>query len=217
MKYKSIFFTIAILGVAIHSVGQIKDIDGNIYRTVPIGLQDWMVENLNVTHFRNGDEIAEVKNNDEWKKALTDHKPAWCYYNNFSGYGKTYGKLYNWYAVIDLRGLAPSGCHIPTDFMLTVLIEKFGSYNSAGGKMKSTWGWNNNGNGNNESGLTCLPGGKCNLDGTFNGVGENGYWWGSSESDIDNAWTFVLGYYENSISRNKFSKGLGLSIRCYKD
>jgi uncharacterized protein (TIGR02145 family) len=217
MKIKSSLITIAILTIAMHSVAQVTDIDGNIYKTIPIGLQDWMTENLNVSHFRNGDLILEAKTNEEWKKALADHKPAYCYYNDFSGYARTYGKLYNWYAVIDPRGLAPTGWHVPSDFQWTVLIGKFGGNNVAGGKMKSTWGWSNNDNGTNESGLTCLPGGQRKLDGTFINLGGAGYWWSSSESDTNNAWTLTLDDYYGSIYRNSFLKGLGLSVRCFRD
>lgn len=100
---------------------EIKDIDGNMYKTIKIGKQQWMSENLNVNHFRNGDEILEVKTDTEWKKAGIEGKPAWCYYENKSSNGEKYSKLYNWYAINDSRGLAPDGYEIPTEQDINVM------------------------------------------------------------------------------------------------
>jgi len=91
------------------------DIDGQTFDIVVIGSQTWMAENLNVSHFLNGDPIPHVQTNEEWLKAAENRRPAWCYYNNDPVNGKKYGKLYNWFAVNDSRGLAPPGWHIPTD------------------------------------------------------------------------------------------------------
>lgn len=89
--------------------------DGNAYKTVTIGNQVWMAENLNVDKFRNGDLILQAKTEEEWKKAGENKHPAWCYFDNDTANDAKYGKLYNWYAVNDPRGLAPAGWHIPTD------------------------------------------------------------------------------------------------------
>jgi len=91
--------------------GAVTDIDGNIYKTIRIGNQEWMTENLKVTHYRNGDPLPNLKNNSDWVSACNG---AWCLYNNESN-SDIYGKLYNWYAVNDSRGLAPEGWHVPTD------------------------------------------------------------------------------------------------------
>ncbi len=104
-------------------------------QTLTIGTQVWMTKNLDVSTFRNGDPIPEAKTNEEWIKAGEEGKPAWCYYNNDTVYGRKYGKLYNWYAVNDARGLAPSGYHVPTDTEWGTLETFLG--NDAGTKMKS--------------------------------------------------------------------------------
>jgi uncharacterized protein (TIGR02145 family) len=110
------------------------------YKFVKIGTQTWMTENLNVSTFRNGDLIPEAKSEEEWKRAGENNQPAWCYYDNDPKNGTKYGKLYNWYAVNDSRGLAPAGWHVPTDAEWTTLSDYLG--NEPSKKMKSTNGWN---------------------------------------------------------------------------
>ncbi len=111
------------------------------YSTVTIGTQKWMTKNLNVDKFRNGDPIPHAKTNEEWKKAGENSQPAWCYYNNDPANAEKYGKLYNWYAVSDPRGLGPKGFHIPTDDEWTTLINFLGGEKLAEKKMRSTRGW----------------------------------------------------------------------------
>ena len=110
-------------------------------QTVTIGKQVWMTKNLDVSTFRNGDPIPEAKTDEAWKAAGENKQPAWCYYDNDPKNGTKYGKLYNWYAVNDPRGLAPAGYHIPTDAEWTVLTNYLGGEDVAGKKMKSTSGW----------------------------------------------------------------------------
>ncbi len=112
-------------------------------QTVTIGTQVWMTKNLDVATFRNGDQIPEAKTDEEWKQAGKNKQPAWCYYNNDPANVAKYGKLYNWYAVIDPRGLAPNGYHIPSDPEWTKLVEYLGGEEVAGKKMKSTTEWVN--------------------------------------------------------------------------
>ena len=109
--------TTIIICLLLHHVviGQVKDRDGNNYKTKTIGQQEWIVQNLNTSTFRNGDEIYHAKTDKEWIKAGMEKKPAWCYYKNNPANGEKYGKLYNFYAINDKRGLAPEGYHIPTD------------------------------------------------------------------------------------------------------
>jgi uncharacterized protein (TIGR02145 family) len=115
---------------------------GHSYPTVVMGNgQEWMAENLSVFYFRNGDPIPVVKTAEAWEKAGVNHQPACCYYENNAEYGKTYGVLYNWYAVNDPRGLAPEGWHLPTDAEWTTLVSYLGNDKTAGAKMKSTSGW----------------------------------------------------------------------------
>ena len=107
---------------------------------VKIGAQTWTIKNLDVSKFRNGEAITLAKTNAEWELACQIGQPAWCYYENKGENGTTYGKLYNWFAVYDLRGLAPSGYHVPTDAEWTILTDNLGD--EAGTKMKSASGWN---------------------------------------------------------------------------
>ena len=140
---------------------------------------------------------------------------AWCYYENETANGSSYGKLYNWYAVNDPRGLAPKGYHIPSNAEWTKLSDNLGD--EAGTKMKSSSGWKNNGNGNNTSGFAGLPGGYRDSSGGFNDVGAYGYWWSSSENDAGDAWSRFLGYDDGSVNRNFNYKQNGFSVRCLRD
>ncbi len=181
---------------------------------IKIGTQTWTTKNLNVSTFRNGDKIPQVQDKKAWGNLTTG---AWCYYENKTANGTTYGKLYNWYAVNDPRGLAPSGFHIPTDEEWTILNEGLGVADEAGTKMKSTSGWNEDGNGNNTSGFAGLPGGYRGYSGSFDDVGAEGSWWSSSENDTFSAWFRVL---DNNSGYVLFSSGYkqnGFSVRCLRD
>jgi uncharacterized protein (TIGR02145 family) len=180
-----------------------------------------MSMNLNVSTFRNGDIIPEVKTFEDWQKASENKQPAWCYYNNDSTNGAKYGKLYNWYAVNDPRNLAPLGYHIPSDAEWKVLTDYLGGIEVTGKKMKSKVGWESyegrNGNGNNKSGFLGFAGGWRFIYGGFNFIGINGYWWTSTEVDNDVVWTRNLSNNVESVPREYFAKAFGLSVRCLKD
>jgi uncharacterized protein (TIGR02145 family) len=191
--------------------------DNRKYTIVKIGKQVWMSENLQTSTYRNGDSVRYARTNEEWVDAADNREGAWCYYDNDEQNGKTYGKLYNWYAVNDSRGLAPKGYHIPSDEEWTVLTDYLGGEKIAGFKMKSTTGWQNNGNGDNSSGFNGLPGGDRNEDGTFNDVGKEGGWWSSTEYDTNSAWFRVLGYGSGDVLRYDNEKEEGLSVRCLRD
>ena len=193
----------------------VTDIDGNVYNVVSIGNQCWMKENLKVTHYKNGDVIPQVQDKQAWAKLTTG---AWCYYNNDASNGTKYSKLYNWYAVHDPRGLAPNGYHIPTDEEWKKLTDYLGEESEAGTKMKSTSGWNNNGNGTNSSGFSGLPGGYRGDDGTFNYIGNYGYWWSSTDYNTYNAWFRSLNYFNGNVYRYVyFGKENGFSVRCLRN
>ena len=149
---------------------------------------------------------------EKWKNLTTG---AWCYYENKTGKGSTYGKLYNWYAVNDPRGLAPKGYHIPNDAEWTILTTYLGT--DAAAKMKSTTGWNEDGNGTNESGFAGLPGGYRYNDGNFYDVGANGYWWSLSENGSDYAWYRDLFSNYGDVYRGSSYKQKGFSVRCLRD
>ena len=193
---------------------------------IKIGNQTWTSKNLDVETFRNGEVIPQVQDQEEWANLTT---AAWCYYENESDNGKIYGKLYNWYAVNDPRGLAPKGYHIPTDAEWTILTDYLGGDYLGGGviqgdpragtgdKMKSTSGWQNNDNGNNISGFAGLPGGYRENKGNFYYGGAYGNWWSSSEGSTSYAWYRNLYSIEGYVFRSYGTKQNGFSVRCLKD
>ena len=188
---------------------------------ITIGTQTWTSKNLDVSTFRNGEPIPEAKSKEEWEKAGENKTAAYCYYEYDSKNGKVYGKLYNWYAVNDSRGLAPKGYHISSDAEWTILTEFLGGRDIAGKKMKSRDEWSDDGNGDNSSGFNGLPGGECSnngyFDGYFDGITHNGCWWSSSENKTNDAWGRDLNAYNEQVNRSASYKGYGLSVRCIKD
>jgi uncharacterized protein (TIGR02145 family) len=190
-------------------------------QTVTIGNQVWMTKNLNVDKFRNGDPIPHARTDEEWKKAGENEEPAWCYYESDTRNGEKFGKLYNWYAVNDKRGLAPSGYHVPTDIEWTTLTNYLGEDN--GIKLKSTKGWNNNGNGTNICGFLGLPNGIRLDEGDiyFFGIGELGYWWSSTIGLTDyDSYGRHLDSDSNLLFRgcgSDYYNGNGFSVRCLRD
>lgn len=193
---------------------QITASDGKTYKAVKIGNQTWMAENLNVSTYRNGDTIPQVQDPKAWSTLTTG---AWCYYGGKAESGDKYGKLYNWYAINDPRGLAPQGWHIPTDAEWTTLTTFLGGKTESSGKIKSARGWSQSGNGNNESGFNALPGGTRSINEAFSFVGDYGYWWTSSSFDGSSAWNRFLAYNNNYIGRSTGWKQFGNSVRCIKD
>jgi uncharacterized protein (TIGR02145 family) len=197
------------------TICQVIDKDGNLYKTVTISTQEWTTENLIVEHYRNGDAIPQVQDEKEWKKLTTG---AWCYYENNTENGKTYGKLYNWYAVDDPRGLAPEGWHVPSDAEWTALAEYLGGKDVAGGKLKATTLWENPNKGaTDESGFTAFPGGYNEDNGKFKFIGKSGYFWTSSKSTTIAAYRRALFHNNTDLGRDTYNKRCGLSIRCIKD
>ena len=176
-----------------------------------------MDKNLDVTTYRNGDTIAYVTDPTAWGALTTG---AWCYYNNDPSTNATYGKLYNWYAVNDSRGLAPAGWHVPSDAEWTTLVTCLGGSSVAGGAMKvtgtTTWASPNTG-ATNSSGFAGLPGGYRLNIGYFGSVGVSNYLWSSTEYDTANAWGRFLEYYVGDIFRLNYYKAAGFSVRCLRD
>jgi uncharacterized protein (TIGR02145 family) len=186
------------------------------YDYVLIGEQKWMAHNLDVETFKNGDPIPQALTDEDWERAGENEEPAWCYYENDLENGKKYGKLYNWYAVNDPRGLAPEGWHVPSDSEWRTLIILCGGGKKAGKKMKSKFGWLANGNGTNEIGFGGLPGGIRLIIGAI-GIGEYGIWWSSSQNDSSDAWLRYLSAAKVIVGRDDFIMGFGCSIRCLRD
>ena len=185
---------------------------------ITIGNQVWSSSNLNVSRYRNGDIIPQVTNNSDWQNLTTG---AWCWYNNDSvTYAATYGKLYNWYAVNDLRGLAPLGWHIPTDAEWTILTDYLGGTIVAGGKMKQTGTtlWTSpNTSATNTSSFSGLPGGTRESGGAFTLVSILGIWWSASQNTTTTAWYRYLLHSVADATRNYDNKVRGFSVRCVRD
>ncbi|MFC2131087.1 FISUMP domain-containing protein [Bacteroidota bacterium] len=204
----------------------IIDLDPN---EVKIGSQIWTKTNLDASTYRNGNPIPQVTNPQQWVNLTTG---AWCYQENNSNNGTTYGKLYNWYAVNDPRGLAPEGYHIPSDEEWKTLEMYLGMSQSQadttgnrgtdqGGKLKEagTAHWQSPNDGaTNETGFTALPGGGRGYeDGSYLLFGRFGYWWTSSEYDDSVAWYRIMTDFHPKVSRLRLSKNLGFSVRLIKD
>jgi uncharacterized protein (TIGR02145 family) len=207
----------AVDSVTFHKVyNTVTDIDGNVYKTVTIGTQTWMVSNLRVTHYRNGEIIANLPVDADWDSATS----AWCDYSNVAANGAKYGHLYNWYAVNDSRNIAPVGWHVPTDAEWTTLTTYLGGESVAGGKLKESGilNWlSPNTNATNETGFSALPGGNRDFNGTFYNVGYSSDWWSSTNYDSANARYRNMGFnhgYVVSLYNNKLS---GMSVRCIRD
>ena len=187
--------------------------------TASIGTQDWTTQNLDVTTYRNGDTIPQVTDTTAWGLLTTG---AWCYYNNDATSGSVYGKLYNWYAVNDPRGLAPEGYHIPTTEEWFALTSSLGGVGVAGGKMKSTsslWQSPNVG-ATNSSNFTGLPGGQRSGVGLFSGINVNGNWWSSTNTATTTGQAFrITGSTDNvsALTGTSAPKDAGFSIRLLAD
>lgn len=190
------------------------DISGRTYDAIRIGNQIWMAENLDVGRFSNGDEITEAKTPEEWIIAGQQGKPAWCYFENDSANEDRYGRLYNWYALTDDRGLAPRGWHIPSDDEWTAMINYLGGSVSSAMTLKAV---NQLEEQDAKPGFNGLPAGCRNHNGAFYGLGSYAYWW-SATADADNtAWLRVLSYAYCDINFVTYDKTYGASIRCIKN
>ena len=195
----------------------IYDYDGNGYNTVEIGDQLWMKENLKTTHYNNGDIIPNITNNGDWSSLSTG---AYGDYDNNPSNSETYGRVYNWYAVDDNRGVCPENFHVPTDEEFTQLSDFLGGSNVAGGKMKEAGleHWNSpNIGATNESSFTAFPGGYRTSSGNYYDMGNNGDFWSSSEDDTYDGWYHELNYSNSVVNRFNIDKRYGFSVRCIQD
>ncbi|MFZ4726743.1 MAG: fibrobacter succinogenes major paralogous domain-containing protein, partial [Paludibacter sp.] len=205
----------------------ITDIDGNVYTSVTIGTQTWMVENLKTTKYNDGTAIPLVTDGTAWVALAT---PGYCWYNNDAASNKTtYGAMYNWYAVNNAK-LAPAGWHVATDAEWTTLesyvsnhlvtsssIAKALAAKTNWASYTSTGTIGDNITLNNSSGFSALPGGYRYYDGTYDNIGYYGYWWSSTEGDTTSAWLRYLTYHNSYLYRNNITKSYGFSVRCVRD
>jgi uncharacterized protein (TIGR02145 family) len=186
---------------------------------VKIGKQIWAGENLNVAKFRNGDFIPPAKAGKEWKEADNNEQPAWCYYENETENGNKYGKLYNWYAVNDPRGLAPEGWYIPTYDEWNELVNLCGGDahydgNGAGTLLKSVTGWDDNRVNTDKYGFSALPGGYRVL-GKFEGDEHRCCWWSATE--YSSYYAMAKQIWLEDVWEKRWPKECGFSVRCLKD
>ncbi len=207
--------------------GTVKDIEGNEYHYITIGSQVWMMEDLKVTKYRNGEAVVNVADSAGW---VTRTEGAYCSYNSANaniynsddvraaGKAAQYGLLYNWHAVNDTRGLAPQGWHIPTSVEYDTLCNRLGGANYAGERLKE-WGaknWFSPNIATNESGFSALPGG-VRYGGISKFAGAQSYYWEAAQATAANGWSRNL-YYDNvKVLRLSIVKTSGASIRCIKD
>jgi len=203
--------------------GTMTDQNGNTYKTITIGTQTWMAENLRVTKYRNGDPIPNVTDNAAWVALTTG---AYCSYGNTANKDDiaSYGRLYNWYAASDSRNIAPLGWHVPTDADWTTLTTYLGGEAVAGDKMKETGTthWTSpNTSATNESGFTALPSGirwGFYAPGeAFGRLGYGGYWWSSTAGVAPYAWYRDVDCSYADCSRRYISKQEGFAVRLIKD
>ena len=212
--------------------GSVTDIDGNRYRTIEIGNQVWMAENLRTSRYRNGEDIVYVMSNNEWQELGETESGAWAFYNNHAG-NEPFGLLYNWYAVNDSRGLCPTGWRVSTDQDWQQLEQHLGMSRSEanstgwrgqnaniGGKLKAEssefWRGPNVG-ATNESGFAAQAGGYRFTSGSFSYLTFFGYWWTATEADATTAWRRLLFNNRESINRMNYDKRYGFSVRCVQN
>jgi uncharacterized protein (TIGR02145 family) len=212
--------------------GSMTDQEGNVYKTIVIGEQEWMAENLNTSIYRNGDAITTGLDAAAWS---TTNAGAWAYYNDDVNLACPYGKLYNWYTCVDPRELCPVGWHIPSDAEWNALISyldadynpnAFGPQSSlAGGLMKATgiiqssngYWYSPNQGATNSTGFSGIPASYRSPAGNYSGMGVGGNWWSTTEMDASDAWYRNLDFNVNSSQRYSDPKGYGFSVRCVND
>jgi uncharacterized protein (TIGR02145 family) len=195
--------------------GTVTDADWNEYKTIQIGTQTWMAENLKTTTFISGEQIANVGDNIIWADYMED---AYCWYENDIAFKTNYGAFYNWYAVNSGK-LCPVGWHVPSSEEFETLITFLGGESVAGEKLKEsgTDHWQPpNTDADNESGFSALPGGYIS-SGEFMSLRTAGYWWSSTESNSSDASFMVIPSNDDSVSTDTAAKTTGMSVRCIKD
>ena len=193
----------------------ISDIDGNSYRTVMIGDQIWMAENLNVTKLNDGTEIPLVDYSYSWDTLTI---PGYCYYNDSIQYAYTYGAMYNWYAV-GTGKLCPTGWHIPDNDDWVELFDYLGGIAVAGSKLKQTgteYWWDPN-VATNESGFSAIGGGYRFEYGPYKGRGQYEYWWSATEENETSAYFYYVKHLLEKVQVLSLSKNIGFNVRCLKD
>ena len=188
--------------------------DGYTYELVAIGDQCWFAENLRTEHYVNGDAIPGELSDGEWSSTTNG---AQAIFANDASNLTDYGRLYNWFAVDDARGLCPSGWHVPTDVEYTTLTDGLGGTSVAGGKMKSSPEDSPAWNGTNTSGFSGLAGGYRDYYGGFYNGGYGGYFWSATAAGVSSAWLRELDGGDTEVNRYYNYRPYGFSVRCVRD
>jgi uncharacterized protein (TIGR02145 family) len=200
--------------------GLVTDRDGNVYHVVTIGGQDWLAANLKVTHYKNGAAIDKVKGSASWEECAENERGAYCDYKNNAANGLIYGRLYNFFAVNDPRGLCPEGWHVASDEEWLTMTAFVGGDSIAGGILKET-GWAHwtppNTDAVNSLGFTALPGGFRWFSGYFEEMRLGGVWWTSTCGNDTDAYTRYIDYQASDCMKDLNNKRHGASVRCVKD
>jgi uncharacterized protein (TIGR02145 family) len=191
----------------------VLDTIGNQYTTITINGKEWFKENLKTTKYANGTDISNVTDNGSWNNLSTG---AWAYYDNNNTNDALYGKLYNWYAVSDVRGLCPTGWHVADDLDWTSLTAIYGTDAAAGNELKSTTLWTTGNANTNFSGFGATPGGGRGA-GLFGDLTNKGFWWTSTLFDSSNSYARRLEYNLDTVVRYYESNKYGFSVRCVKN
>ncbi|HAQ20230.1 MAG TPA: hypothetical protein DCR40_13525 [Prolixibacteraceae bacterium] len=218
---KTIAFLLVSLSFTAVKAQTVKDIDGNVYKTVTIGTQTWMTENLKTTNYNDGTAIPFVSNNTAWinRDSVAITTAAYYWYDNDSTYKNVYGALYNGYTIITSK-LCPCGWHLPSDAEWSVLTDYLGGEGVAGGKLKergySHWVAPNTG-ATNETGFNALPGGSRFMDGSFKLANEGGNWWSSSDYNSERTWFRGMNNNIEFVIKGPLEKPNGISVRCVRD
>jgi uncharacterized protein (TIGR02145 family) len=232
MKIKVFIISLVLFVISVVSLYSqtVKDIDGNVYKTVTIGDQLWMAENLRTTKYNDGKDIPLITDPSIWSN-VSDSTPAYCWYNNDKSTFKIpYGALYNWFTV-ETDKLCPLGWHVPTDeeWKQLEMYLGMGQYEAnkdgfrgtnEGSKLKeidTTHWYSPNSWATNENGFTALPGGYRVSSGEFMLIRSYCHFWTAAEHNIDYAWSRILTYYLTNIIRIGGGKKNGASVRCIKD
>jgi uncharacterized protein (TIGR02145 family) len=218
MKFQDLFITAFVLlgfGLTGCQNNRLKDYDGNVYKTVTIGTQVWMAEDLRTTRFNDGTAIPAVTDYDAWASLTT---PAYSWYNNDSLNNHGSG-LYNWYAIATNK-LCPEGWHVPTNEEWTLLGNYFGDAGAAGGELKEagTAHWKDPNEGaTNSSGFTALPGGYRSYNGSFGFQGVSGHWWSATQYSDSVVYFWNMRYKSKGLYNHLSNKPNGFCVRCIQD
>jgi uncharacterized protein (TIGR02145 family) len=212
--FRAVFFLFAIIFITVCTANAATN-SKNSKKPVTTGGCQWSTENLAVVNYRNGDPIPEVRDPGQWSKLTSG---AWCYYENRTENGIIWGKLYNWFAVNDPRGLAPEGWHVASDAEWTGLVKALGGEKAAGAKLKSRMLWKApNVGADNSSRFTAIPAGYRSSNGTFSNAGTNSSFWTSTEDNGYSAWSREMYNSYSAVYRISSSKTQGFSVRCVKN